>query len=358
MQDFSLFPLLNRIRPWFWRILLISAAAAIITGVISLFQKDYYVATTSFYAANPLLASPSPVGYGERSTFAFGNANDLDRLIAIGQSQVLINHLIKKFDLATHYNIDTSTQKAKYLLQMKVRAGYSTIKNKLDALDVSFESTDPELCAAVANEARDFINNESGKMLKSTNSVLLDALKSSIGLQEILGNQLADSIIQLKQKYGMVRNAAQGDFIVEELVKATGDLEEAKGKAQFYKALPAYRDSSIKYQALAVGLDRKVNTMKSKGLQYNEVTSQMQKLENEFAQLVAQSTLDKERIKQYAAVDNNPVSALHIIDIAQVPLIKSKPHRSMIVIAAFVLTAILMSLIALFIESSSAANSR
>lgn len=353
MQEYNLFPLIKSIRPWLKRIVLVSLAIAGLTAVFSLFQKNKYTATTSFYAANPLLVTPSPVGYGERNTFAFGNANDLDRLIAIGQSQSLIDHLIRRFDLASHFQIDTSTSESKFRLSLKVRAGYATIKNKLDALELSFESTDPELSAAVANEARDFIDHQASQMLKSSNSELLQALINNTKLQEVSANDLSDSIISLKTKYEVVRNAAQGDYIEEQLVAATGDYEDAKARAKFYSAVPGYRDSTIKYQAIAAGLNKKREVLQTKGNQYNEATQKLQMLENEFSQLSAQTALDKERIKQYAAVDNNPVSALHVVDVAQVPLIKSGPHRSMLVISSFIISAVCMSFLALFVEANS-----
>lgn len=352
MQEYNLFPIIKSIKPWLGRIIIASLIVAGLTAVVSLFQKNYYTATTSFYAASPLLATPSPVGYGERSVFAFGNANDLDRLIAIGQSQSTIDHLIEKFDLAEHYKIDTSIAENRYKLSQKVRKGYNTIKNKLDALELSFESTDPELSARVANEARNFIDLQAGKMLKSSNASLLKALTSTNEVQTSGAKTLTDTILALKQKYDVVRNAAQGDFIVEETVKATGEYEEAKAKARFYAALPAYRDSTIKYQAQAAGIGKKLEILKSKGNLYNEGTQQIHMLENEFAQLAAQTALDKERIKQYNAVDKNPVSALHVVDVAHVPLIKSKPHRSRLVIAAFIITALFLSLLAIFIEAN------
>ena len=352
MQEYNLFPIIKSIKPWLGRILIASVIVAGLTAVASLFQKNYYTATTTFYAASPLLATPSPVGYGERSIFAFGNANDLDRLIAIGQSQATIDHLIEKFDLAQHFKIDTSSAENRHKLNQKVRKGYNTIKNKLDALELSFESTDPELSAQMANEARNFIDLQAGQMLKSSNASLLTALTSTNEVQASEAKILSDTILALKQKYEIIRNAAQGDFIVEETVKATGEYEEAKAKARFYSTLPAYRDSTIKYQALAAGLGKKLEILKTKGSSYIEVTQQLHLLENEFGQLAAQTALDKERIKQYDAVDKNPVSALHVVDVAYVPLIKSKPHRSRLVIAAFIITALFLILLAIFVEAN------
>lgn len=351
-QDFNLLNILSHIKNWFKKIVFFTLAAGLIVGIVSIFLPNYFTATTSFYAANPLLANPSPLGSNERSLLAFGNSNDLDRLFAIGQSQGMAEELIGKFDLATHYKIDTLTAQGKNRLLLKFAGNLNMIKNRFDAIELSFEDKDPILAAKVANAARDFIGLQASKMIKSSNTYQMVALRSAIVKQEIQAAIYSDSILALKKKYDIVKSISQGDFLAEQLVETRGNLEEAKAKANFYSGKPAYRDSTIKNQANAAGFAQKLSKINQNVDEYNNVFSILYKLEAEYNQLAYQTGLDKERIKQYEALDQNDVSSIHTIDIAHIPLIKSRPHRSIYVIMAMALVAMTMTAIALIVESN------
>jgi len=67
-------------------------------------------------------------------------------------------------------------------------------------------------------------------------------------------------------------------------------------------------------------------------------------IERDIKNFGEQLSIDKERLAQLQATYDANVNALHVIEKAEVPVIKSWPKRSIIVIGAAFLTFVLMCL--------------
>jgi len=112
-NDYSLIHVLKILARWKKHILIATAAVALISVIGSLLKPNYYKSTATMYAASPTLANPDPIGGGEKLYYIYGTGEDLDRLFSIANSGEVKTFLINKFDLAGHYDIDTSSAKGK-----------------------------------------------------------------------------------------------------------------------------------------------------------------------------------------------------------------------------------------------------
>jgi hypothetical protein len=325
---------------WGKKIVIYSVLAGIITGIASFFTDNTYRATTVFYPGNLVLASPNPVGYGEKDRYPFGKGDDLDRLFAVAQSQEIADYLIQKFELAKHYKAKTETFEGKGKVVEKFRKHFEVSKNKFEAIELSFSDTDRELAAKVANEGRTFIASKISLMVRGSAVNSLAATEAGIKKQEALASALADTIKKLKIKNNIIHTTAQGSELGEIIVQVDNELAGSRAKALFYKDKAKYLDSLIKYQALVKGYESQKQLLKQNGHVFVSVVNEIFKLEVEYDKLVTQVALDKERMKGMAAMNNGEFTAVHIVDEAKVPLKKSGPFRSLMVIGAMVLVGV------------------
>jgi LPS O-antigen subunit length determinant protein (WzzB/FepE family) len=79
-------------------------------------------------------------------------------------------------------------------------------------------------------------------------------------------------------------------------------------------------------------------------------------LEQEQKEFSEQLSLDKERYKQLKAARKNDFTALHIVEFAETPVIKSRPKRSILVISATAIIFILSLLIIMVLEKYKSIN--
>ncbi|MBK8347500.1 MAG: hypothetical protein IPL08_07680 [Saprospiraceae bacterium] len=327
-----------------WSAIIIMALSVL----ASLLLPNYYKAETTFYAASPDLARPIPIGGDEKDVRIYGDDKDLDRLFTIASSHEVLFHLIDSFDLYKHYDIDKSDKKAKFKVREELLENYQTIKTKYGALLLISEDKDPVMAAAIANAAREKIQRIAQKIVKDSQKKLIDNYYSNIFNKQIQSDSLSNKLRHIKEQSGVFETWGQSSIYTKLLAEAESNLEDAKGKISFYKKYPTYRDSMIKYMAMEVGAYNKKAKATQELEKYAPVLSELKQLEQEQTRLFDQISLDKERLKQLNATYSVPFTALHLVEAAEIPVQKSRPKRSIIVLLTS-LCGIMLSFFAVFV---------
>ncbi|MFN7118926.1 MAG: Wzz/FepE/Etk N-terminal domain-containing protein, partial [Saprospiraceae bacterium] len=193
---------------WNWRksILLVCVAAVLGTAIISLFLPNYYRATTVFLATSPDQAKPDAL-FSAREYY--GNANDVDRLLTIAESNELVEFLVDTFNLYEHYDINKQNPRAAYNVRQKFFSLYEVKKNKRDAIELSVEDRDRELAARIANAAREKIDEIAQKLVKEGQAKAIQTFENQIQVKQALLKNLSDTLIVLSNTYGIYNNIAQ-----------------------------------------------------------------------------------------------------------------------------------------------------
>ena len=314
----------------------------------SLLLPNYYQAETTFYAASPDLARPIPIGGDEKDVRIYGDDKDLDRLFTISLSHDLLFHLIDSFDLYTHYDIDRSSKKAKFKVREELMENYKTIKTKYGALHMMVEDKDPEKAAAIANAAREKVEQIAQDIVKQSQYKLISNYNENLSIKQVQSDSLGKKMQRIKETADIFETWGQSGLYTKMLSDATSELEEARGKISFYKKYPAFRDSVIKNMAIEMGALNKINKANEELKKYAPVLSELKQMEQEQSRLHDQISLDKERLKQLNATYSAPFTALHVVEKADVPVQKSRPKRSIIVLLSS-LCGIAVAFLAVFI---------
>ncbi len=314
----SLLPLLKILKKWFRAIIIFCSIAVIGAVIISLTLDNYYKATTTFYAASADLAKPAPIGGQEIDIDYYGRDEDVDRLLSIAKSGEVTNQLIQEFNLAEHYEIKTGTPKGKYKVTERFNKLFTAQKNKYDAIEVSMEDIDPELAKNIANRARDLINEIAQRTIKSSQTLQIQQYAENIKTKTANLDSLTSKIEAEKNKYGIFDSRNQGQALTEALATAE-------------------RPSQIKL-------------IEDKIAEFAKGVSKVVMLEQEQREFGLQLSLDKERYKQLMNAKESDFNAIHLIESASTPLVKSRPKRSIIVIATGMIALFFSLLASLIVE--------
>ena len=322
------------------RILLASFLVAVITAVISLFLPNYYEANTLFYAASPELAQP----LFQENREIYGTDNDLDRLFSIAQSNELKSFLISKFDLFEHYEIDVNSKKGKEKLLLKLNKLYNTKKTKYDAIELSVEDTDPAFAAKMSNEARIKINELAMGLIRNSQKGVITGLKKSIENKTNHLTTLIDSLYNMRKKHKIFNAVSQGEAYGTSIVSLEGKVQNLASQVSLLKELNAPADSIIILSAKLSGYRNQLKTLQQSIKDYNEGYPSVISIEQERKEFNNQILYDKDRLSKLESAYNSDIEAIHVIQQAEVPVIKSRPKRSFLVIGAAFLSFILFCL--------------
>ena len=325
-------------------ILFLTGLAAAGSVIISLLLPNYYKATTTFYVASTDVTQPYKL-FGASEISYFGTTEDIDRVLTFANSNQLVDHLIDSFQLFDHYEIDPNQPKAHFKLRKIFLKHYEVIKNKFNAVDLSFEDKDREFAAQVANAARDQIDALSQRLTRENLQQQSQIVRNTINEKNRELTTLNDSLLRLRQQYGIFNTLSQSEALTSERTSASSLLAKEQARVKLLESNPDIAPDTLMlakaavagYRAQVQALDGQINT-------FNAGVSQTMAMDDYVEKVQNQLGYDRIRLEQIQSVLNAETPGIYVVERAEIPLEKSKPKRSILVIAATLLTFLLAAL--------------
>lgn len=140
---------------WAKPIAIVSITAALLSAVVSLLLPSYYKSAATVIPINPHLmdrANLFNLGTTETPIYLFGGKSEVSRLVLLSQSKALEDHIINKFNLFEHYDIDTTNSMKDYLVSEELRDHFTTTKTPDGIVQIEVVDKDRNLAANMANE--------------------------------------------------------------------------------------------------------------------------------------------------------------------------------------------------------------
>jgi tyrosine-protein kinase Etk/Wzc len=329
-----------------WRKTILKVCLWVLVGsiVFALTLKNFYKATTTFYPASPNLANPELIfGYTAQVTEYFGTDRDLDRLTEIANGNEVVDFMVDRFRLYEHYDIDSSSRQGPFKVREHFLRLYTAQKNKNDAIELSIEDTDPKIAAEMANAAREKVNAIAQRMTKSSQGRLLATFEDNIKRKAADLEQLGDSLRHLQSTYNIYNPGAQGERLSLQLAIAQSEIVRNRARLEILENNRHIPRDTVEYikanvrayererdDLLAIDGDSTTVTL----ARFNEASPRINIISDLHFQARKQLSFDLERYNQIKSAYNTDIPALHVVEVAEVPLMKSRPRRSILILAA------------------------
>lgn len=339
---------------------IVTAAAVVLTIIISLFLPNFYQATTIFYVASPDLSKPEHLfGKSQKDTEYFGDESDVERVLTLARSAYMYQYLIDSMDLINYYDADTSTPAAKHRLYKKIEKRFTLKKTPSDAIELSFEDRDPVFAAKVANGAREKLDAITSTLVKDKLQSVITSFKSNLVQKMDSLTIISDSLQQLRNRYNIINTASQSEMLASMLTETESKLTRESAKYEALKdARNVKRDTIELIGATVSGLTKELEMLKGKdqgsGMsldRFNEGRILIELMEARFYSAREYLGYDSERLKILTAAYEAQIPSIHLVEAASVPLIKSRPKRSIYVIIALLMSFIFACLGILIFET-------
>ena len=337
----------------------ICGIVAIGTVIIVLFLPNYYEATTSFYPASNSLLDPNRFfGESDEGVEYFGAEEEVNQILSAAQSKQIVDETIKKFDLYKIYKIDTTDQKAPHKVRKKFLNRYKVLKNENDGIDLSVEDTDRQRSADMANFIRYKIDLTHRSFVRQNQEIVIKTHEKSLKDREHRMDEIRDSLVRWRGKYQIYNINAQSEFLSSYVPKIQARLAGAKARLNGFRTINQ-RDSVNMYKIKVQGLESQLVTLTTGGgdgssINLRSLKNGMTKilaLELEQEELTEEIASQRELYLRYQNILSSDVSSLLAVETAEVPIIKSRPGRSLIVIVAVVIAFILSVMSVLVFEN-------
>lgn len=147
--------LLRILFKWAKPIGILTAAAAVLSSIVSLVLPEYFQSTATFLVGNPYMMERGSLfkrEAGDNPVYLFGGEYDMNRVISLAESSGLSNYLVKKFNLYKQYDIDTTDALKEYYVKEELNDHFKIQKTPEGMLLVAVTDTDKQFAAIMAND--------------------------------------------------------------------------------------------------------------------------------------------------------------------------------------------------------------
>ncbi|HVD98632.1 MAG TPA: hypothetical protein VNB90_10550 [Cytophagaceae bacterium] len=212
------------------RLLIQKKKQFIIVGIISsiagialaFLLPVYYKSTCIFYPYSPKAYDPRYM-FSNVDVDLFGTGDDADRVITIGNSSLISNYIIEKYNLIDRYNIDRGSNYFYIKATEKFRDNYKISEDDRSAITVTIFDKDPDTAAIIANDIVNQIDYYNRKPLIESNAKQLDKFKTDLQTKYSRLDSLSKSDASQKQL-----NNSEKDMLSITMINTYSDLKEAE----------------------------------------------------------------------------------------------------------------------------------
>ncbi|GAB1397312.1 hypothetical protein MASR1M65_20910 [Saprospiraceae bacterium] len=214
------------------------------------------------------------------------------------------------------------------------------------------EDKDRILAAQMVNTARDKINEFATSLIKESQKRLMSTFEKSMDekQKEIVG--LDNNLIDSRKKYGILNIESQSGMLGVLISRKESALVGSKGKLQIYQQMPnANKDTIMNLKANIKGLEDELRELTSPTSttslnlsKFNDGLSKIEMLQQLHLQSRNRLSYDLDRYNMIKNAYESVTPSLILIEKGQVPIVKSRPKRALIVLAS-VLATLLVSVI-------------
>ena len=320
------------------------AAVGIGAVIIALTLPVYYQSILKMYPASQDLAAVENI-FGRQSgrTYYYGTDEDVDRVMSIAQSGLLANFLIDSFDLYTVYDIDKTDSKASYYVLETFEDFFKVKQTKENGIELSLEDEDPQRAAAVVNTAFYKIDEIGQQLIKNSQVKLFSTVeKGVIGQQQNLNNNV-EELRQLREKYGIYNVETQGEVIAGNLLKAQSQLSNDSVKLAYYKKI-GKRDSVRIIEMRVNATRQQVISLNNTLQKFNTGLGQVAALQEQQEIIASSIARDQEQVQRLRSAYESTFPTVLLLERGQVPVIKSRPQRTLIVLVSMIVAFIFMAM--------------
>jgi len=262
MKEYNLIEVVRTLLKWKKHIITITILGAVAAVLVTLFvMKPYYQSFALVYPTNQSMADRSALFSFEgnttgESTF-YGTKHDANRILSIANSSLLVNYVIKEYDLVNHYE-NQNKDYAYSDTYEEFMKNYSVYKTDKEAIRINLVDTDKELASIIVNDIVATIEFETSKPIKANKKKLYETFSKKVNLKQIELNKITSNL----------KNAKKGS-IEYSIIKDNYDLlkiefQEIKKLKEQYQIASEQEMPGIQIVEKAYPAERKIKPVRSK----------------------------------------------------------------------------------------------
>ncbi len=309
-----------------WLLIGLSSIAFVASIIISLlitprFQSQVTLFPAASVSVSKNLVETAVITSDTKDILTFGEDEEAERLLQILKSDQINRHIIDRFHLMEHYDIDTANKYKNTLLFKKLEGNISFRRTEFLSIEISVLDEDAQMAADIANGIAGYIDSVYFNIKESRAKEAYAIVEREYKSSRVLIEELTDSL-------NKIRSLGIHDY--ESMAEA---LNTAYGEAL----------ATNNTRAINV-IEDKMKLMSKYGGSYVELSDRLEWEIERFSLLKSKFAAAKVNLE-------STMTNVFVIDYANKAEKKALPKRSMIVIISTITTFALALLLLLIVDN-------
>ena len=218
---------------WWKTLLIIGIVAAVVSaGVSMLIRPKFKSSVIMIPPASNAVSQMIMIAHNQNEFLdvtQFGEDIKIDQMLQLLNSREIKTHLIEKFNLIVHYDIDTTKKYWKTRLYKQVKDNCTFSRTDFMGVQISVMDEDPQFAADMANEIADYYDTLKQRVIKQRTEEAFVILQDEMNYLEETVALLVDSLSVI-MSYGVYDYDNQSQRLVQQYAKevASGNAAAAK----------------------------------------------------------------------------------------------------------------------------------
>jgi len=198
----------------------------------------------------------------------YGSETPTEQMLQLLQANDIRSSIIKKYDLAKHYDIDTTKSGGKALLIAEFEDNVTVRKTEYESVKIEAWDVSPDTAAAIASDMITFLDLKARSLQRNKTIEVVNLHKTQLDKRKIEVDTLEAQLKELRVRYGLLDYEAQAKEITKRYLETLKNgnkasisdidammrnLEEKGGEFialedQVKKARRVYNDTKLEYE--------------------------------------------------------------------------------------------------------------
>jgi uncharacterized protein involved in exopolysaccharide biosynthesis len=187
-----------------WILIALSTLAFILSIIYSLnikprFRSEVILFPASSVSISKSLLETNSLITDSRDILSFGGDDDAERLLQILHSDLIKEYITRKFNLMSHYRIDSTGAFPRTLLYNKFKGNVKSKRTEYMSIELSVLDEDPQMAADIANAIVSYVDSTIRNMQHLRAMEALTIVEDEYLQTETEVRQISDSLQKIRK---------------------------------------------------------------------------------------------------------------------------------------------------------------
>lgn len=257
--------ILKLIIKWKFHFIIITAASIIVSVVFSseFFIKPRYKSFAIIYPSNLI---------------PYSSESPSEQLLQLLESADIRNSIIDKFNLAAHYNIDTTAKSGLSDLIASYQSNVEVNRTQFNSIEIKVFDTDPLIASAMVTEIINGLNSKARTLQREKTKEVLIIVKNQLSVKKMQVDSVNSILQELRVKYQILDYEVQVKEVTKNYLKALSSGTRKENLKDIDVLMRNLEEKGGEYYQTKQTFDILINSFTATTLEYNQVTSDLNKM--------------------------------------------------------------------------------